>query len=98
MGNAEREREKFPGAGLFRAKQSGEIAARSWLLFEGIDTFLYDITRKSKITFGQSKSKSAHKDVGTSLFRARCPRRPKREHRPHASDNFASGSGRYKLL
>ena len=28
MGNAEIEREKFPGAGLFRANQSGEIAAR----------------------------------------------------------------------
>ena len=34
---------------FFRAKQSGEIAARekSWLLFEGVDdTFLYDLMRK----------------------------------------------------
>ena len=32
--------------------QSGEIAARrrkSWLLFEGIDTFLYGLTRKSTL-------------------------------------------------
>ena len=54
MGNAERESES-PGAGLFRAKKSGEIAARrkkNWLLSERIDTFLYGLMRKSRKTVG----------------------------------------------
>ena len=51
MGNAER-KSKSPGAGLFRAKQSGEIAARRRKVgccLKGLtDTFLYDLMRKSK--------------------------------------------------
>ena len=43
-----REREsKSPGAGLSRAKQSGEIAARRRNCF-GIDMFWYDLMRNSK--------------------------------------------------
>ena len=42
---------KSPGAGLFRAKQSGDIAARRRKeLVEGIDPFLYDLRRKSNKT------------------------------------------------
>jgi len=51
MGNAEREIEQ---ESRYRTIQSqaerrdrGQTE-KSWLLFEGIDTFLYDLTRKSK--------------------------------------------------
>ena len=51
MGNAERERARAPVLDYSKPSrarrdrgQTGEI----WLLFEGIDTFLYDLMRKSK--------------------------------------------------
>ena len=51
MGDAER-KSKGPGAGLFRAKQSGEIAAieKSWLFFEKIETSGESSKRKRGVT------------------------------------------------
>ena len=53
MGNAEREREQEPRLPDFsepsRADRDRGQTEESWLLFEGIDTFLYDLMRKSKI-------------------------------------------------
>ena len=41
-----------------RAERSRPDVKESWLLFEGIDTFLYDIMRKSKI-------ENRNRDIGT---------------------------------
>ena len=52
MGNAEREREQEPRCWAIQsqAERRDRIQTeKSWLLFVGIDTFLYDLTRKSKI-------------------------------------------------
>ena len=52
MGNAEREREQFPRCWTIQSQAERRDRGQteeSWLLFEGIDTFLYDLMRKSKI-------------------------------------------------
>ena len=46
MGSAERERARAPVPDY--SEPSGQTE-ESWLLFEGIYTFLYDLMRKSKI-------------------------------------------------
>ena len=52
MGNAEREREQEPRCRTIQSQAERRDRGQteeSWLLFEGIDTFLYDLMRKSKI-------------------------------------------------
>ena len=52
MGNAEREREQEPRCWTIQSqaeRRDRGQTEKSWLLFEGIDTFLYDLMRKSKI-------------------------------------------------
>ena len=54
MGNAEIEREREQEPRCWTIQSQAERRDRgqteeSWLLFEGIDTFLYDLMRKSKI-------------------------------------------------
>jgi len=54
MGNSEREREREQETRSWAIQSQAERRDRgqtekSWLLFEGIDTFLYDLMRKSKI-------------------------------------------------
>ena len=51
MGNAEREREQEPRCWTIQSQAEQRYRGqteKSWLLFEGIDTFLYGLTRKSK--------------------------------------------------
>ena len=51
MGNAEREREQEPRCWTFQSQAERRDRGQteeSWLLFEGIDTLLYDLMRKSK--------------------------------------------------
>ena len=51
MGNAEREREQEPRCWTIQSQAERRDRGQteeSWLLFEGIDTFLYDLMRKSK--------------------------------------------------
>jgi len=53
MGKAEGGREKKTRGGHIQSQAERRYRGQteeSWLLFEGIDTFLYDLTRKSKIT------------------------------------------------
>jgi len=50
MGNAEREREQEPRCWTTQSQAEQRDCGqteKSWLLFEGIDTFLYDLMRKS---------------------------------------------------
>ena len=50
MGNAEREREQEPRCWTIQSQAERRDRGQteeSWLLFEGIDTFLYDLMRKS---------------------------------------------------
>ena len=52
MGNAEREIERIPRCWTIQSQAERRDRGQteeSWLLFEGIDTFLYDLMRKSKI-------------------------------------------------
>ena len=52
MENAERDREQEPRCWTFQSQAERRDRGQteeSWLLFEGIDTFLYDLMRKSKI-------------------------------------------------
>ena len=52
MVNAEREREQVPRCWTIQSQAERRDRGQteeSWLLFEGIDTLLYDIMRKSKI-------------------------------------------------
>ena len=57
MGNAEREREQFPRCWTIQSQAERRDRGQteeSWLLFEGIVTFLYDLTR------GVRKSENWH--------------------------------------
>ena len=52
MENSEREREQELRCWTFQSQAERRDRGQteeSWLLFEGIDTFLYDLMRKSKI-------------------------------------------------
>ena len=52
MGNAEREREREPRCRTIQSQAERRDRGQteeSWLLFEGIGTFLYDLTRETKI-------------------------------------------------
>ena len=62
MGSADREREEEYRCWTIQSQaERGDRGQteKSWLLFEGIDTFLYDLTRKSKpfsgIVFGDER-------------------------------------------
>ena len=69
MGNAKRGRVQFPRCWTFQSQAERRDRGQteeSWLLFEGIDTFLYDLMRKSKIEIKMAQRTNLSKKKGAA--------------------------------